>query len=126
MERGPYLDYVRGYKHNMAATSSTSVDPDGILRVCYHSANRISGSNFSNLSDPALDALLVKGQGQELGTADRRKTYEDAQRKLMEILPFVGVMSQVRVEAMSTKVHGFKPGPDGLTGLPLNDVWMEQ
>ena len=126
MERGPYLDYVRGYKHNMAATSSTSVDPDGILRVCYHSANRISGSNFSNLSDPALDALLVKGQGQELGTADRRKTYEDAQRKLMEILPFVGVMSQVRVEAMSTKVHGFKPGPDGLTGTPLNDVWVDK
>jgi peptide/nickel transport system substrate-binding protein len=126
MERGPYLDYVRGYKHNMAASSSTSVDPDGILRVCYHSANRVSGSNFSNLSDPALDALLVRGQGQELGTADRKKTYEDAQRKIMEILPFVGVMSQVRVEAMSTKVHGFRPGPDGLTGAPLNDVWVDK
>jgi hypothetical protein len=43
----------------------------------------------------------------------------------MEILPFVGIMSQVRVEAMSAKVHDFKPGPDGLTGLPLNDTWME-
>ena len=29
MDRAPYLDYVRGYKHNMAATSSTSIDPDG-------------------------------------------------------------------------------------------------
>ena len=72
MERGPYLDYVRGYKHNMAATSSTSIDPDGILRVCYHSANRVSGSNFSNVSDPALDALLVKGQTQELNTPERK------------------------------------------------------
>ena len=43
----------------------------------------------------------------------------------MDILPFVGVMSQVRVEAMSVKVHDFKPGPDGLTGLPLNDTWVE-
>jgi peptide/nickel transport system substrate-binding protein len=126
MERGPYLDYVRAYKHNMAATASTSVDPDGVLRIVYHSAGRGSGSNFANVSDPALDALLVKGQGQELGTADRKKTYEDAQRRVMEILPYVGVMSQVRVEAMSTKVHGFRPGPDGLTGAPLNDVWVDK
>jgi peptide/nickel transport system substrate-binding protein len=126
MERGPYLDYVRAYKHNMAATASTSVDPDGVLRIVYHSSGRGSGSNFANVNDPALDALLIKGQGQELGTPDRKKTYEDAQRKVMEILPYVGVMSQVRVEAMSTKVHGFKPGPDGLTGAPLNDVWVDK
>jgi peptide/nickel transport system substrate-binding protein len=125
MERAPYLDYVRSYKHNMGATSSTAIDPDGILRVCYHSANRVTGSNFSNVSDPALDALLVKGQSQELGTAERKQTYVDAQKKIMDILPFIGVMSQVRVEAMSTKVHDFKPGPDGLTGLPLNDTWVE-
>src|SRR5947208_2000304 len=59
LERGPYLDLVRSYKHNMAATSSTSIDPDGILRVCYHSSNRGSGSNFSNLADPALEALTI-------------------------------------------------------------------
>ena len=126
MERGPYLDLVRSYKHNMAATSTTAIDPDGILRVCYHSANRVGGSNFSNVADPALDALLVKGQAQELNTPERRQTYLDAQKKVMEILPFVGVMSQIRVEAMSVKVHDFKPGPDGLTGLPLNDLWVDQ
>ena len=125
MERAPYLDYVRGYKHNMAATSSTAIDPDGVLRVCYHSKNRTTGSNFSNVNDPALDALLEKGQAQDLNTPERRQTYVDAQKKIMEILPFVGVMSQVRVEAMSTKVHDFRPGPDGLTGLPLNDTWVE-
>jgi len=125
MERGPYLDFVRAYKHNMAATSSTAIDPDGILRVCYHSANRVSGSNFSNTNDPQLDALLVKGQSQDLSTPERKQTYVDAQKRVMEILPFVGVMSQVRVEAMSTKVHDFKPGPDGLTGTAMNDVWLE-
>ena len=125
MDRGPYLDYVRGYKHNMAATSSTSIDPDGILRVCYHSANRVSGSNFANLNDPQLDALLTKGQGQDLNTAERKQTYVDAQKRVMEILPFVGVMSQIRVEAMATKVHDFRPGPDGLTGTAMNDGWVE-
>jgi len=76
-------------------------------------------------SDPALDTLLRKGQGQELGTADRRQTYLDAQKKIMEILPYVGVLSQVRVEAMAAKVHDFKPGPDGLTGTAMNDAWVE-
>ncbi len=125
MERGPYLELVRAYRHNMAATSSTAIDPDGILRVCYHSANRGSGSNFSNVSDAQLDALQVKGQSQELNTPERRQTYLDAQKRVMEILPFVGVLSQVRVEAMSTKVRDFKPGPDGLTGTAMNDVWLE-
>lgn len=125
MQRDPYLELVRGYRHNMAATSSTSIDPDGILRVVYHSANRGGGSNFSNTSDPQLDALLEKGRGQQLGAAERRRTYEDAQRRIMELMPFVGVLSQVRIQAMSSKVHGYKPGPDGLTGQPLLDVWIE-
>jgi len=44
-------------------------------------------------------------------------------RHILQIV--VGVMSQVRVEAMSNKVHDFKPGPDGLTGTPMNDAWLE-
>ncbi|MGH2377591.1 MAG: ABC transporter substrate-binding protein [Candidatus Limnocylindria bacterium] len=125
MQRAPYLELVRGYRHNMAASSSTNIDPDGILRVVYHSANRGGGSNFSNTSDPQLDALLETGRGQELGTEERRKTYEDAQRRVMELMPFVGILSQVRLQAMSAEVHGYKPGPDGLTGQPLLDVWIE-
>src|SRR5438105_4593749 len=97
----------------------------GILRVCHHSANRVSGSNLANLNDPQLDALLTKGQGQDLNTAERKQTYVDAQKRVMEILPFVGVMSQIRVEAMATKVHDFRPGPDGLTGTAMNDAWVE-
>jgi hypothetical protein len=26
---------------------------------------------------------------------------------------------------MSTRVRGFKPGPDGLTATAMNDVWLE-
>ncbi len=124
MERGPYLALVRAHGHNMAATSATSIDPDGILRVCYQSSGVKGGSNFANVTDPQLDALLEKGAAMELGTAERRKVYEDAQRRVMEILPFVGVLSQVRVTGMSAKVHGFASSPDGLTAQPLHDVWL--
>jgi ABC-type transport system substrate-binding protein len=82
-------------------------------------------SNFSGLADAQLDALLDKGAGQEIGTAERRKTYEDAQTRLMDLAPFVGVMSQVRVEGMSSKVHGLRMDTDGLNALPLSDVWID-
>jgi peptide/nickel transport system substrate-binding protein len=124
MERGPYLDFVRDYNHNLNATASTSVDPDGIVRVAYHSSNK-SRTNFSNLSDPALDALLDKGAQQDLGTAERKATYEEVQKKIMDLAPFVGVMSQVRIEATAAKVHDLHMGPDGLNATQMNDVWLD-
>ena len=124
MERGPYLDFVRGYSHNLCATASTSVDPDGIVRVAYHSSNK-ARTNYSNVGDPALDALLDKGAQQAIGTAERRATYEEVQSRIMDLVPFVGVMSQVRLEAAAAKVHDLHMGPDGLNATQMNDVWLD-
>jgi ABC-type transport system substrate-binding protein len=69
--------------------------------------------------------LLDKGAQQELGTAERKATYEDVQKKIMDLAPFVGVMSQVRIEASAAKVHDLHMGPDGLNATPMNDVWLD-
>lgn len=124
MERGAYLDYVRAYKHNLCATNSTSIDPDGVLTLDYATEN-LKRTNFSGLSDPELDALLKNGAAQPLASAERRKAFEDAQRKIMDAIPFVGVMTLVRVEAMAAKVRNFALGPDGQNAIPLNDVGIE-
>ncbi|MGI8689303.1 MAG: ABC transporter substrate-binding protein [Thermomicrobiales bacterium] len=121
MERGPYLDFVRAAKHNLCATNSTSLDPDGILRLDYDSKN-IGVTNFSGLNDPQLDTVLRNGSAQEIGSAARRTAFEDAQRRIMDAIPFVGVMTLIRVEAMAAKVSGFQLGPDGLNAMPLTDV----
>jgi ABC-type transport system substrate-binding protein len=124
MERGPYLDLVRAYGHHLCASAGTDIDPDQ-LRIRFGTEG-LKVSNFANLSDPQLDALLAKGAQQQTGTPERKKTYEDAQRRLMDILPFVSVLSQVRVEAMSAKLHDLKMGPEGLNALPLTDPWIDQ
>src|SRR5579859_6408529 len=124
MERGPYLDFVRAHSHNLCATASISVDPDGIVRVAYHSANRAT-TNYSNLADPALDALLDQGAQQAIGSPERKATYEAVQTKIMDLVPFVGVMSQVRVEAAAARVHDLHMGPDGLNATQMNDVWLD-
>jgi ABC-type transport system substrate-binding protein len=123
MAREAYLDFVRNYQHNLSASAGTNFDPDE-LRVRYHST-MIERANFANLADPELDALMEKGNMQELGSAERRQTYEDAQRRLMDLLPFVSIMTQVRIEAMAAKVHDLKMVPHGLNAYPLTDMWME-
>lgn len=122
MERGAYLDFVRGYKHNLCSSAGTDIDLDQ-LRLRYHSSNR-PNANFANTDDPQLDALLVQGSQQAIGSPERLQTYEQVQQKLMNLLPFLSVMSQVRVEGMSNKVHGLKMGPDGLNAFGLSDVWI--
>lgn len=123
MERGPYLDYVRNYQHNLCASAGTNIDPSE-LRLRFHSSG-IKRANFANTQDKELDALLDKGQTQALGSEERRQTYIQAQQWMMKNLPFVSIMSQVRVEGMSARVKDLKMGPDGLNALPLLDTWID-
>lgn len=121
MDSGVYADFTTKGQHNLGATFSTSLDPDGILRLNYQT-DVGSKTNKCGLSDPALDAMLIAAAAQPLGSPERRKSYEDIQRRVMDAIPFVGVMTQLRVEAMAAKVSNLKLGPDGLNAGPLNDV----
>ena len=124
-ERGAYLDLIRSpeNKHNLAASAGGGFDPDQLRERYHSSAVRIG--NFSNLTDPQLDKLLEQGSRQPLNSADRRKSYEDAQRRLMDLAPFVSVLTQVRVEASAKKMRDLRMGPDGLNALPMSDVWLD-
>jgi len=123
MARAAYLDYVRAYKHNLCQSAGTNFDPDE-LRVRYHSAG-VKLANFSGLADASLDALLTKGSQQQVGSDERRKTYEDVQRRLVELIPTISIMTQYRVEASAAKVHGIKMNPTGLNAFPISDAWVE-
>jgi len=124
LARGPYLDLVRQGGHHLCASAGTSLDPDE-LRARYHSAN-IGVSNFSGLSDGTLDEQLALGASQPMGSAERRATYEGIQRRLIALVPFVSIMSQHRIQAMSARVHGFSMRPDALNASPCNDVWLAE
>jgi peptide/nickel transport system substrate-binding protein len=123
LARGPYLDFIRQYQHNLCATSGADIDPD-VLRQRFVSSG-IGMDNFANVADPQLDALFARGAQQATGSDERRQTYEAIQMQLMEMLPFVSVMSQVRVEAMSARVHELRMEPDGVNALATSDVWLE-
>lgn len=123
MARAAYLDFVRSYKHNLCQSAGTNFDPDE-LRVRYHSAG-IKSANFANLADPQLDTLLTQGSRQAIGSDARRKTYEDAQRRIVALAPYVSIMTQIRIEATSARVHDLKMNATGLNALPMLDTWIE-
>ena len=122
MQRGPYLDYVRKFQHNLCASAGTDVDPDQ-LRLRYASSSQ--GANFTALKDTRLDDMLNKGSLSALGSDQRKQIYADVQSRLMELLPFVSILSQVRVEGMAARVRGLQMGPDGLNAEPLLDLSIQ-
>jgi hypothetical protein len=123
LRKAPTAAAIRRGDHHLCASAGTSLDPDE-LRSRYHSAN-IGVSNFSNLRDASLDEQLTLGAGQVMGSAERRQTYETVQRRLMQLLPFVSVMSQHRIQAMAARVNNFSMRPDALNANPIGDVWLD-
>jgi hypothetical protein len=45
--------------------------------------------------------------------------------RMMELMPFVSVMSQHRIQAMAARVHNFSMRPDALNANPISDVWLD-
>lgn len=119
-----YLDFVRRYQHHMAETAG-AVGDFGQLFNRYHSS-QIAITNYVNLADPTLDGLLDKGNQQQIGSPERKQTYDDAQRRLMGVTPGVFVLAQVKIQGYAAKVRGFRGfGPEPQWGANLCDVWLE-
>jgi ABC-type transport system substrate-binding protein len=118
-----WLDFVRAYKHDLCDTKGVNFDPDE-LRQRFHSA-AIGSVNYANLADPQLDDLLVKGQLAPIGSDARRQVYGDVQRRLMDLLPMLSMVTQIRTEAMAVRLQGLKMNPIALNAFPTTDVWLD-
>jgi peptide/nickel transport system substrate-binding protein len=101
-QRGDYQVYLNGW--------SGRVDADGNTFQFLHSGQ---GNNFIGYSSPAVDNLLEQGRA----TADfgqRRAAYQQAWEALRRDLPITYLYSPRNIVAMTAKLNGFRPVPDGL------------
>lgn len=119
-----WFDFVRAYKHDLVDSAGANLDPDE-LRLRYHSKS-IGGVNYANLADTQLDDLLVKGQLAPFGSDQRRQIYADVQRRLMDLLPMLSMITVVRTEGLSNKLHDFRLNPQAINAYPVTDVWIDQ
>ncbi|TMB91498.1 MAG: hypothetical protein E6J38_13550 [Chloroflexi bacterium] len=123
MPQNNWLDFTRAYKHDLCDAPGSNFDPDE-LRQRFHT-NGIGGVNYAGLSDPQLDDLFVKGQNAPLGSDQRRQVYADIQKRFMDLAVLLPLITLIRTEAFTSKVHGLVMEPTGLVPMPHLDLWVE-
>jgi len=101
-QRGDYQAYLNGW--------SGRFDPDGNTFQFLHTGQ---GNNFTGYSNPAVDRLLEQGRG-TTDISQRRAAYHQVWDALRRDLPITFLYSPRNIVAMTAKLNGFRPVPDGL------------
>jgi len=117
MELAALLDFTPAGDHDMILLGFTWGEPDALY--LFLSTDRIGTSNDAHYSNPDFDELLRQGQ-QTLDMEQRLPIYHDAQRILIEDLPWVPLIMPINKTAVNKRVEGIKVFPTG--GLLLNDA----
>jgi peptide/nickel transport system substrate-binding protein len=120
LEVAALLDFTPRGEHDMLLLSWGWSDPD--VLYLFLSSDRLETSNRVHYSNPDFDALLVKGQ-QTLEQEARMQVYYDAQKVLLEDLPWVPLFMPIAKTAIAKRVQGVQVFPTG--GLLLNDAYIE-
>ncbi len=96
-------------------------DPDGNTYQFFHSTPGVS-LNWSGISNPQLDQLLE--QTRQVGDhAQRKQLYTQVIQILNSEAPVVWEIHPVEPKALSPKLQGYTPIPDGM--LRLKDTWLK-
>jgi peptide/nickel transport system substrate-binding protein len=86
------------------------VDADGNTFQFLHTGQ---GNNFTGYSNPSVDGLLEQGRAMT-DTGKRRVVYQQVWEALRLDLPVTYLYSPRNIVAMTAKLNGFRPVPDGM------------
>jgi peptide/nickel transport system substrate-binding protein len=101
-QQGDYQAYLNGW--------SGRVDADGNTFQFLHTGQ---GNNFTGYSNPIVDRLLEEGRAMT-DVSERRVVYQQVWEALRRDLPITYLYSPRNIVAMTAKLLGFRPVPDGL------------
>jgi peptide/nickel transport system substrate-binding protein len=102
----------------------SSGDPDGVLVQNFHSAMMPPVQrNVAFLKDPEVDRMLDAGTG-TFDHATRVKAFTDAQKRIVDLAPWVFVCHEIAFEAHSDQLQAYNPHPSGF-GEGLTLAWKK-
>lgn len=110
--------FQKRYALTILGTSGQS-DPDDYLYGNLHSKG---GLNLVNYNDPQFDRLLDQARAVS-GEAQRKRLYEQAQARLLEMVPMVFIYHSTQYEAVRRNVRGFEHWPN-TSYLGLRRTWI--
>ena len=117
LELASLLDFTPKGEHDMILLGYVWGEPDALY--LFLSSDRIGTSNDAHFSNEELDRLLKEGQ-RTLDQEERLKIYYDAQKVIIDEVPWVPLFMPISKTAVSKRVQGIKVFPTG--GLLLNDA----
>lgn len=95
-------------------------DPDAFLRTLFEPGG---SANYFNFSDDEAWRLVEQGAC-EMNPVERARIYRDLERRILEMAPLVPLFHAGGVVATRREVHGFDPGPLGVSSMNLEHVWI--
>ena len=104
-QRGDYQLYLIGW--------SGRVDVDGNTYQFLHTGQ---GNNASHYSSPTVDKLLEEGRSLT-EEAKRRSKYAQVFQQVRQDLPLSYLYNTRNIAALTAKLQGFRPVPDGMVRL---------
>ena len=110
--------FQKKYALTILGTSGQS-DPDDFLYNNFHSK---AGLNLVNYSDPTFDQLVEQARAVSAEAA-RKRLYEQAQARLLEMAPMVFIYHSTQFEAVRRTVRGFEHWPN-TSYLGLRRTWI--
>jgi peptide/nickel transport system substrate-binding protein len=115
-----YLPAVRAKQYSLTILgTSGQVDPDDYL---YNNFKTGDARNFLNFSDATFDRLVEEGQT-IAGEAQRKRIYDQAQLRALEVVPMVMLFHSTTFEAVRKNVQGFEHQINQ-SYLTLRRTWM--
>ena len=112
---------VKEDKTNWTITNWTPrADPDGLLRILWHSKGFQNTTGFSN---PEVDRLLDEAAG-TYDTKEAAELYHQVERIIVENADYVFIHAPAEVAARREEVMGFQYYPDLI--LRLRELWLKQ
>lgn len=119
-EQATLLDLTPKGEHDLLLLGYEWGEPDALY--LFLSSDRLKSSNRVHFQNPQFDQLLKQGQ-QTLDTKKRMQIYYDAQKIVIEQLPWVPLYMPLTKTAVAKRVQNVKVFPTG--GLLLNDAWIK-
>lgn len=122
MEWGAFVsEYIKGESDAWVSGSSGFIDPDPILQPTFHSKGRQNGIKFS---DADVDRLIDQGRATS-DLTQRKQLYEQAQRRIAELAPYIFLYAANQYEAMTPKLKNYTHIMTG-TNIAFREAWLDR
>jgi len=123
-EWATFYDDIKRGNFQLYSLAWVGVEDPDLYYLAYHSSQTPpQGNNRGYFRDPVVDELTEAAR-HGIDAGERRRLYEEVQRRLAQLLPVIPLWWTTTVAAMTDRLHGFELRPNA-SYASLQDAWVD-